>query len=106
MNLLETDDEIKELINNKMAVLYFTGNSCDACEIIKGKIEKVLSDFPKIQAGELNGETNLKIAAEYNVFSLPIFLLFIEGKEILRIGRNVNFFALEEDIKRYYKILF
>lgn len=107
MKKLINEDEIINLIsNNKMAVVYFTGMDCGACEAIKFKIESILKELPKIKSAEINGEENLELAAKYGVFSLPIFLLFIEGKETLRIGRNVNLLELEGSIRRYYEMLF
>ena len=56
MNKLHNKEEIEELIkNNAMAVVYFTGNSCSACEVIKVKIEDILKRFPRILGGEVNG---------------------------------------------------
>lgn len=107
MKKLLSENDIINLINdNKMAVLYFTGMDCGACEVIKYKIESILKDLPQVKSGEINGEKNLVLAAKYEVFSLPIFLLFIEGKETLRIGRNVNLLELERNIKRYYEMIF
>lgn len=107
MNKLNSENEIVSLINNnKMAVIYFTGMDCGACEAIKFKIESILKDLSEIKSGEINGEENLALATKYGVFSLPIFLLFIEGKETLRIGRNVDLLELERNIKRYYEMIF
>lgn len=107
MKKLINEDEIINLIsNNKMAVVYFTGMDCGACEAIKFKIESILKELPQIKSGEINGEENLGVAAKYGVFSLPIFLLFIDGKETLRSGRNVNLLELEGSIRRYYEMLF
>ena len=107
MNKLLSENEIFNLItDNKMAVIYFTGMDCGACEAIKFKIESILTGLPKIKSGEINGEENLELAAKYGVFSLPIFLLFVEGKESLRIGRNVNLLELENNIRRYYDMIF
>ena len=107
MNKLLSENDIINLINdNKMAVIYFTGMDCGACEAIKDKVEIILKNLPEIKSGEINGEENLGLAAKYGVFSLPIFLLFIEGKETLRVGRNVDLFELERIIKRYYEMIF
>lgn len=107
MNKLVNEGDIFNLINdNKMSAIYFTGMDCGACEAIKFKIESILNDLPKIKSGEINGEENLGLAAKYGVFSLPIFLLFIEGKETLRIGRNVNLLEFEGSIRRYYEMIF
>ena len=107
MRKLINENEIIDLIsNNKMSVVYFTGMDCGACEAIKFKIESILKELPQIKSGEINGEENLGLAAKYGVFSLPIFLLFIEGKETLRVGRNVDLLELERSIRRYYEIIF
>lgn len=107
MRKLINENEIIDLIsNNKMSVVYFTGMDCGACEAIKFKIESILKELPQIKSGEINGEENLALAAKYGVFSLPIFLLFIEGKESLRVGRNVDLLELERSIRRYYEMIF
>lgn len=107
MNKLYNDNEIIDLIkNNNMVVIYFTGSMCGACEIIKIKIEDILKRFPKIKSGEINVEKYLDIAAKHNVFSVPIFLLYIEGKESIRLGRNLDLLELELNIKRYYEMIF
>ena len=67
---------------------------------------ETVKNLPEIKSGEINGEESLSLAAKYDVFSLPIFLLFIEGKETLRIGRNVDLLELERNIKRYYEMIF
>lgn len=107
MNRVSSEGEILKLINdNEMVVIYFTGRDCGACEAIKSKIESVLRGLPNIMSVEIDGEKNLELAAKYDVFSLPIFLLYIEGKETLRIGRNVDLLDLERNIKRYYEMIF
>lgn len=107
MKELNSNYEIEELIkNNIMSIVYFTGSRCGACEAIKIKIEEIIKKYPEIKTGEINGEDNLEIAAKYNVFSVPISLLYIEGKESLRIGRNVNLLELERNIQRYYHMIY
>ena len=106
MNRISSEDEVLRLINdNEMVVVYFTGRDCGACEAIKFKIESILRTLPNIKAVEIDGEKNVELAAKYGVFSLPIFLLYIEGKETLRIGRNVDLLELERNIKRYYEMI-
>lgn len=107
MNLVKTQSELEELINkNIITVVYFSGTTCGACEVIKIRINDMLTKFPQIASYEINGEENIELAAKYEVFSLPIMLLYIEGKETLRVGRNVDFLNLENQISRYYHMIF
>ena len=107
MNKVNDSCKVAEIINNSiMSVVYFTGMDCGACEVIKFKVEEILKKYDKIEACEINGEQHKDICAEYGVFSVPIFLLFIDGKESIRVGRNVNLLDLENKIDRYYSMIF
>ena len=104
MNKLNSENEIIDLIeNNSIAVIYFTGS---ACGTIKIKIEDILKVFPKINSGEINVVKHLDVAAKYDIFSVPIFLLYREGKESIRLGRNLDLLELDANIKRYYEMIF
>ena len=104
---IKKNDNIDNLINeNIITVIYFTGTECGACEVIKKRIEEILKEYSNVNCYEINGEENVEIAARYGVFSLPILLLFIEGKETLRIGRNIDFLEFEKSIERYNNLLF
>ena len=107
MKKIKKNDNIDSLINeNIITIIYFTGIKCGACEVIKKRIEEILKEYSNVNCYEINGEENVEIAARYGVFSLPILLLFIEGKETLRIGRNIDFLEFEKSIERYNNLLF
>lgn len=107
MKVLKTESEIHEIIGSSdMAVIYFTGMDCGACEAIKFKVEEILKRFPKIKSGEINGEQHPDICAKFDVFSVPVFLLYVDKKESLRIGRNVDLLELECKIQRYYEMIY
>ena len=51
MNKLYGEDEIESLIkNNSMTIIYFTWNSCSACEVIKIKIEEIIRKLKRAQS--------------------------------------------------------
>ncbi|GAB6168373.1 thioredoxin family protein [Clostridium carnis] len=107
MRSLNNKVEVEELIkNNKITIIYFSGTSCGACEVIKTKVEKMLVKYPNINAVEVNGVINQELAAEYSIFSLPILLLFVEGKEAIRFGRYFDILDFENNISRYYSMIF
>ncbi|MEG0856462.1 MAG: thioredoxin family protein [Terrisporobacter sp.] len=107
MKFVNSKDEIIEVIEkNEMAIVYFSGTSCGACGVIKTRVEEILIGYPNIKSIEINGEINTELASEYSVFSLPILLLFVEGKEAIRIGRYFDALDLNKAIDRYYGMLF
>ena len=70
------------------------------------KVEEILKRFPKIKSGEINSENHPDICAKFDVFSVPVFLLYVNQKESLRIGRNVDLLALEGKMQRYYEMIY
>lgn len=104
---VNSNDEIKNIINeNELVILYFSNKVCGACGTIKSKVEKVLKSYPKVKSVEVEGEKQIELAAINNVFSFPLLILFANGKETIRVGRNINLFEFENTIKRYYEMLF
>jgi thioredoxin-like negative regulator of GroEL len=107
MNIVNTNDSIKELINNnEMLLLYFGGNNCNVCTAMKPKVEVLLKEFPKICSAQVDVEKSIEIAAAYNIFTIPVILVYIEGKEIIREARHISIQDIHDRIERYYSMLF
>ncbi len=107
MKLLKTEKEINEIIHtSNISVIYFTGRDCGACEAIKFKVEEILKRFPRVKSGEIDGKKHPDICAEFNVFSLPLLILYVDEKESIRIGRNIDLLSLERNIERYYNMIY
>lgn len=102
-----TNEEIKNIIiDNEMVILYFSNEVCGVCEVIRNKVYGILESYSKVKMVEINGEKQIDLAAINYVFSFPLLLLYVNGKETIRVGRNVNLLELEASIKRYYDMLF
>lgn len=104
---IESNEKIKStIIENKMVILYFSNEVCGACKVIRNKVEKILKYYPEVKCINIDGEKQLEMASINNVFSFPLLILYVNGKETIRVGRNIDFLELEKSIKRYYDILF
>lgn len=99
--------EIEEFIRkNSISIIYFSGSICGACDAIKEKILHIIKDYQEVRFMEINAIENKEVAASYNIFSLPILLLFVNGKETLRIGRYFDMLDFKNSIDRYYNMIF
>lgn len=102
-----SNEEIKNMItDNEMVILYFSNKVCRTCEVIRSKVERILELYSKVNGIEIEGEKQIELAAMNNAFSFPLLILYVNGKETIRVGRNVDFFELENSINRYYEMLF
>ena len=90
--------------NNDMVILYFSGSDWGVCKIIKPQIIALLKKYPKIKSAEIKTEESIEISAQYNIFTLPSVLMFIDGKEVIRKLRYMSLVELESNISRYYNL--
>ena len=102
-----TLDEIKKNIDTKDGVmLYFWGDNCNVCDVLKPKISSAFKKhFPDIEQIYIDAKNEINIAAAFNVFSIPTTIVFLSGKEFAREGRAMSVDNLVKQIKRPYEIM-
>lgn len=106
MQPITNQEEIKEQIKvHDLVVIYFTGSACGACEVIKEKVESILAKYPKVKGVEVNGEKYPEVAIGFEVYALPLMILFVQGRESLRVGRNLDLREFEAKLIRYMKMM-
>ena len=56
MTQIENEKELKKAISeNQAIILYFSGDNCSVCKVLKPKIEtEVSKNFPKMKLFEIN----------------------------------------------------
>lgn len=106
MERIDSMEIIKQLTqNNKMLLVYFGSNKCNVCVDIKPKIEELLKKYQEIKSVQIDVDKSVKIAAQYNIFTIPAILVFIDGKETIREARFISIENLSNKISRYYDLL-
>ena len=81
------EDQLIETIDNGKVVLFFTADWCPDCRFIKPAMPEIEQDFSDYTFYEVDRDENIDLAAELNVFGIPSFIVYDNGKEI---GRFVN----------------
>lgn len=81
------EDQLIETIGNGKVVLFFTADWCPDCRFIKPAMPEIEQDFSNYTFYEVDRDENIDLAAELNVFGIPSFIIYDNGKEI---GRFVN----------------
>lgn len=100
-------EKIEDFIkDNLISIVYFSSATCGACDAIRDKVLHIIKNYKEIKFTEINAVENKEIAAFYDIFSLPILLLFVNGKETLRVGRYFDLLDFKNSIDRYYNLIF
>jgi thioredoxin-like negative regulator of GroEL len=96
---------LNELLRTNPAVfILFGGAHCGVCQVIKPKIEILLSDnFPEIAFTYIDCEQQPDICGQSGVFSLPTVKFYLEGQLSLEMSRVFSLKALAMEIERIYR---
>ena len=106
MRELISQQQIQECLNqNEIVVVYFNGSTCGACQVIRSKLEQMLKLYPNVKGVQIDAVQYPQVAAMYGVFSLPLFILFVKGKEIVRESKHVDLLKFEQRMVRYQAML-
>jgi thioredoxin-like negative regulator of GroEL len=102
-----TLEELKETIRSEVGVLlYFSGEHCNVCHALRPKFKEVFDEhFPLLKQIYLDAHENPEISANFQVFSVPTMIVFMDGREFAREGRSVSMHQLTEKLKRPYGMM-
>ena len=81
------EEQLIDTLGNGKVVLFFTADWCPDCRFIKPAMPEIEQDFSDYTFYEVDRDENIDLAAELNVFGIPSFIVYDNGKEI---GRFVN----------------
>jgi len=100
-------EEIQNIIKSEVGVLlYFSGENCNVCHALRPKFKELFDkEFPKIKQIYLDAHENPQISANFQVFSVPTMLVFLDGREFVREGRAVSIHQLQQKLRRPYDIM-
>ncbi len=89
------------------AILYFWNSSCNVCGPLYDKLEILVKEqYPNLNLEKINIVDHPELRSKYNVFSSPLILLLLDGKEYLRTSGNVSVHELRQKIDRLYELKF
>jgi thioredoxin-like negative regulator of GroEL len=106
--IMSKGDDLDRMINSTDALLvYFFSDHCPPCISLRPKVGQLMAEeFPKMELVLVNSELYPELAASHQVFSLPVIMIFFEGKEFLRFSKYVSLSELKESIGRIYQLYY
>ncbi|HLR15965.1 MAG TPA: thioredoxin family protein [Bacillota bacterium] len=86
-----------------LSFLYISQQNCSVCHGLLPQVERLLTRFPHIETAYIETNELPAIAGHFSIFTVPVLLLFVEGKEYIREARIVHMDLLEEKISTIYE---
>lgn len=90
---------------HQLTFLYISQHSCGVCQALLPRVERLLKSFPEIKSAFVDIADAPGLASSLSIFTVPVLLLFIDGKEVIRNARFINMNDLEYNIEKYYNLL-
>jgi len=70
-----------EKINeDKLTVVKYFANWCGPCKVLTPIMEDVIKNYPNINAGEVNIDTNMALAQKDGIRGVPTVVFYKNGK--------------------------
>lgn len=104
---IQTIEQIKKEIDSKEPILiYFSGENCSVCKVLKPKIEsEITKNFTRFKLYEVKTDIYKEITSEFTVFSIPTIIVYFDSKEFKRYGRNMSVPLFIEELNRPYNLM-
>ena len=81
-----TDDNFAKEIESGIVLVDFNAAWCGPCRMLAPIIEEIAKEFEgRAIVAKLDIDSEQKVAAEYQVTSVPTIVLFKDGKEVNRL---------------------
>lgn len=83
-----------------IVVIHVLRENCNVCHAVLPQIESLVSEYDGVVLGVIN-QTKLKaIAGELSIFTVPVDIIYYNGKEMHRQGRFIDMQLFEHQLKR------
>ena len=81
-----TPETYKEAINSdKLTLIKFFGTWCGPCRVLSPILEDVISEFPGLNAGEIDIDQNIDIAVADGIRGVPTVVFYKNGQIVDRV---------------------
>ncbi|MEM3091854.1 MAG: thioredoxin [Candidatus Pacearchaeota archaeon] len=99
---LTNEKDFENFIKDGFALVDFFADWCMPCLIMAPVIDELGSKFKgKIKFGKINVDENNDLARKFNVFSIPNFILFENGKIKEKFVGAMPIEDFEEKLKKH-----
>lgn len=94
----DLNDLREHIRNNRLALVYIYGETCSVCHAVMPQVKPIIEQFKAISAMQIDSERFPEVSGEWMVFTVPAILLFVDGKEVLRVARFIEKNKLENQL--------
>ncbi|MGV3244691.1 thioredoxin family protein [Staphylococcus sp. 11261D007BR] len=104
---LSSLSEFKTLIHtHPLVIIQVSRQSCSVCHAVLPRMEALVQQYPEVKMGVIDAEAIPEIVGELSIFTVPVDIIFFEGKEMHREGRFIDFQQFESQLHKIYESIY
>jgi len=98
---------MEKRIEIENGLLWFGGADCNVCQTLNPKVKAMIkAEFPKLDFIYIDVAQHPELAAQHQVFTVPVAIAIIEKRETHRWVRAFGIDEIRGKLKRPYSLLF
>ncbi len=101
MEQLQSVEQFKQIRDNETAVFLFSADWCPDCRFIEPYLPRMEADFPSFTFYYVDRDKFIDLCTELDVFGIPSFIAYANGKEIGRFVSKDR--KTEEEIEAFLR---
>ncbi|SES99481.1 Thioredoxin [Oceanobacillus limi] len=91
------------IMEHQLSFLFISRPNCSVCQVLLPQVQEMMEQYPSIKTGYIDASEVEEVAGYFSIFTAPVLLLFVEGKEYIREARIVHMDLFEDKVKRIYE---
>ena len=92
-------EEFEKRLSDGKYVVEFKADWCPDCSFIKPHLPAIEADFPEYQFLQVDREENLDLFRGLNVFGIPSFIVYENGREVDRLVNKAR--KTKEEVENF-----
>lgn len=105
MQKIKTMEELNQMVSEKeLVLLYVSSPNCSVCMADKPRAIALANELavPMVEANAVDAP---EIRGQFNLFTAPVIILFLKGREIYRAARIIDFEELRYRVNQVQEAL-
>ena len=98
--------DFEKLKQEKFSFIYITTKNCNVCKILQPKLRELAESYQSSTFHLIELDNHKETAGFFMAFSVPTFLVYSEGSELIRTARNLNINEIQIKLNRYHQMIF
>jgi thioredoxin 1 len=98
--------DFEKLKQEKFSFIYITTKECNVCKVIQPKLRELANNYENSTFNLIELNDRADAAGFFMAFSVPTFLVYSEGQELIRTARHLNIEEIRTKLNRYHDMIF